>query len=84
MVTKKYQPTLLSLVISLNASVTCSAVALPPTSRKLAGVPPCSSMMSMVAMANPAPLTVDKFCKIENGQGTDQFIVYTDLLSYEN
>lgn len=29
----------------------------PPTSRKLAGVPPCSLMMSMVAMARPAPFT---------------------------
>uniref|UniRef100_A0A6B0USU2 Putative secreted protein n=1 Tax=Ixodes ricinus TaxID=34613 RepID=A0A6B0USU2_IXORI len=44
-------------VISLKASVTWWAVAPPPTSRKLAGLPPCSLMMSMVAMARPAPLT---------------------------
>ena len=41
----------------LNASVTFSAVAPPPTSRKLAGEPPYSLMMSMVAIASPAPLT---------------------------
>ena len=29
----------------------------PPTSRKLAGMPPWSLMMSMVAIAKPAPLT---------------------------
>jgi hypothetical protein len=34
-----------------------SGVAPPPTSKKLAGVPPFSLMMSMVAMARPAPLT---------------------------
>ena len=34
-----------------------SAVAPPPTSRKLAGSPPNSLMVSMVAMARPAPLT---------------------------
>ncbi len=36
----------------------CCSEALPPTSRKLAGAPPCSLMMSMVAMARPAPLTM--------------------------
>ena len=40
-----------------NASIAPSAVTLPPTSRKLAGSPPCSLMMSIVAMARPAPLT---------------------------
>ena len=30
----------------------------PPTSRKLAGSPPCSLMMSIVAIASPAPLTI--------------------------
>ena len=45
-------------VISRKASVTCSTVAPPPTSRKLAGEPPCSLMMSIVDMARPAPLTV--------------------------
>src|SRR3989344_2328484 len=46
---------LLSMI--LKASVTFSAVAPPPTSRKLAGSPPNSLMVSMVAMARPAPLT---------------------------
>ena len=41
----------------LKASVTCSAVAPPPTSRKLAGSPPCSFIMSIVAIARPAPFT---------------------------
>ena len=41
----------------MKASVTCAAVAPPPTSRKLAGVPPWSLMISMVAMARPAPFT---------------------------
>src|SRR5580765_299943 len=45
------------LIINANASVTCSVVAPPPTSRKLAGSPPNSLMLSMVAMARPAPLT---------------------------
>src|SRR5712691_334093 len=36
----------------------CSGEAPPPTSRKLAGSPPASLMMSMVAMARPAPLTM--------------------------
>jgi hypothetical protein len=36
----------------------CSSDAFPPTSKKLAGVPPCNLMMSMVAMARPAPFTI--------------------------
>src|SRR5690606_23351509 len=44
--------------ISLKASVTRSLVAPPPTSRKLAGSPPASLITSMVAMARPAPLTM--------------------------
>ena len=43
--------------IPIYASVTFSVVAPPPTSRKLAGLPPKCWMMSMVAMARPAPLT---------------------------
>ena len=50
--------TLPSANSSLNASVTRSRVAPPPTSRKLAGAPPLSLMMSMVAMARPAPFTM--------------------------
>ena len=41
-----------------NAAATFSAVAPPPTSRKLAGVPPADFTMSMVAMASPAPFTM--------------------------
>src|SRR5690606_21034440 len=44
--------------ISWNASVTRSAVAPPPTSRKFAGRPPCSLIRSMVAIASPAPFTM--------------------------
>ena len=40
------------------ALLTVSALAVPPTSRKLAGLLPASLMMSMVAMARPAPLTM--------------------------
>src|SRR6516162_489056 len=47
-----------SLRISLNAVVTRSLVAPPPTSRKFAGLLPCSLMMSIVAIARPAPLTM--------------------------
>src|SRR5690606_23587833 len=42
----------------LNASLTRSAVAPPPTSRKFAGSPPCSLIRSIVAIASPAPLTM--------------------------
>src|SRR5439155_629722 len=42
----------------LNADATCSEVAPPPTSRKLAGSPPTNLMMSMVAIARPAPFTM--------------------------
>ena len=50
--------TLSSERIILNASVTRSLVAPPPTSKKLAGLPPCNLMMSIVAIARPAPLTI--------------------------
>src|SRR5579883_545742 len=50
--------TLGSLRMSLKAVVTRSLVAPPPTSRKFAGSPPQSLMMSMVAMARPAPFTM--------------------------
>jgi hypothetical protein len=39
------------------ACVTCSVDALPPTSRKFAGAPPQSLIMSMVVIASPAPFT---------------------------
>ena len=41
-----------------NAFFTCSALAPPPTSRKFAGLPPAYLMMSMVAIARPAPFTM--------------------------
>src|SRR5262249_7939702 len=44
--------------ISSKAAVTRSLVAPPPTSRKFAGRPPCSLIRSMVAMARPAPFTM--------------------------
>ena len=37
--------------------MTSFTLAPPPMSRKLAGDPPCSLMMSMVAIARPAPFT---------------------------
>jgi hypothetical protein len=61
--------TLGSEVKSLKASITCLSEAppqsvsrlretkIPPTSKKLAGVPPCKEIMSMVAIARPAPFT---------------------------
>ena len=44
--------------ISLNASLTFSLSAPPPASRKFAGVPPQSLIMSSVAIASPAPFTM--------------------------
>src|SRR5262249_3081528 len=40
-----------------NASMAPASVTPPPTSRKLAGSPPWYLMMSIVAIASPAPLT---------------------------
>ncbi len=42
----------------LKAWATLSLVAPPPTSRKLAGSPPQSLIISRVAIAKPAPLTM--------------------------
>jgi hypothetical protein len=53
----KMAVTLGSLVIRVNADLIASGVAPPPTSKKLAGEPPLILIMSMVAMARPAPLT---------------------------
>jgi elongation factor Tu len=47
---------LLSESTSRKAAATRSGEAPPPTSRKLAGVPPACLIMSIVAMASPAPL----------------------------
>ncbi len=41
-----------------NPFSTVCTLAPPPTSRKLAGDAPASLMMSIVAMARPAPLTM--------------------------
>lgn len=54
--------TLGSAVSSLKASYTCLSLTPPPRSRKLAGFPPCRSMMSQVAMAKPAPFTGKTEC----------------------
>ena len=50
--------TFLSDKIILNASETFSFEAPPPTSRKLAGLDPYSFIISIVAIAKPAPLTI--------------------------
>ena len=42
----------------LKAFSTRSAFAVPPTSRKLAGFPPDNLMISIVAIARPAPFTI--------------------------
>src|SRR5579863_615425 len=44
------------------AAATRSGDAPPPTSRKFAGSAPASLIMSIVAMANPAPLTMQPIC----------------------
>src|SRR6201986_3487973 len=54
----KMPSTLGSRRMILKAAVTRSLVAPPPTSRKLAGAIPNSLMMSIVAIASPAPLTM--------------------------
>ena len=48
-----------------NAFSICSGEAPPPTSRKLAGSPPASLTMSIVAMARPAPLTMQRDVAVE-------------------
>ena len=50
--------TFLSIVISLKAFTIFSGVAPPPTSRKLAGSPPASLIISIDAIAKPAPLII--------------------------
>ena len=47
-----------SFKINLKAASTLAASAVPPTSRKLAGEPPACLIKSIVAIANPAPLTI--------------------------
>ena len=47
-----------SFKIILNPASTVCALAEPPTSKKLAGSPPLNLIISMVAMANPAPFTI--------------------------
>ena len=50
--------TFLSAKINLKAAVTFSLVAPPPTSKKFAGSSPCNLIISIVAIAKPAPLTI--------------------------
>ena len=50
--------TLGSFKIILKAFSTLSASAVPPTSKKFAGLPPYNLMISIVAIAKPAPLTI--------------------------
>ena len=57
--------TLGSAVMIRMAAATCSALAPPPTSRKLAGSPPKYLMMSIVAIARPAPLTMQPMLPVE-------------------
>ena len=54
----KREVTLGSAVSNLNAWYTWDSYTPPPRSKKLAGFPPFRKMMSQVAMASPAPLTV--------------------------
>ena len=57
--------TFLSDIRMRKAFLICSALAPPPTSRKFAGSPPASLMMSIVAIASPAPLTMQPIVAIE-------------------
>ena len=50
--------TLASDIRIVKAFRICSAFAPPPTSRKFAGSPPASLMISIVAIARPAPFTM--------------------------
>ena len=50
--------TFLSFKIILNPFFIVSAFAFPPTSRKFAGSPPDSFIISIVAIASPAPFTI--------------------------
>ena len=50
--------TLGSFKIILNPASTVCAFAVPPTSKKLAGSPPLNLIISIVAMASPAPFTI--------------------------
>ena len=47
-----------SFKIILNAFATLSCVAVPPTSKKLAGLPPKNLIVSIVPIAKPAPFTI--------------------------
>ena len=54
----KIDRTLGSLLITSRAPAITSALAPPPMSRKLAGLPPTWLTMSTVLMARPAPLAI--------------------------
>ena len=48
----------MSIEINLKALTIFSGVAPPPTSKKFAGSPPASFIMSIEAIAKPAPLII--------------------------
>ena len=50
--------TLVSFKMILKAFSTLSALAVPPTSKKFAGSPPENLIISIVAIAKPAPFTI--------------------------
>ena len=56
----KMAVTLGSDVMRSKACLIACGVAPPPTSRKFAGAPPLSFMISIVAIARPAPLTAEE------------------------
>ena len=68
--------TFLSSLMILNAAITCCIVAPPPTSKKFAGSPPCSLIMSIVAIAKPAPFTSERVHVIEMKYHLIAIIIY--------
>ena len=54
----KIERTLASLLMTSSAPAITSALAPPPMSRKLAGLPPTWLTMSTVLIASPAPLAI--------------------------
>lgn len=79
----KMAVTLGSLVISSKAALIACGVAPPPTSRKLAGLPPLSLIMSMVAIARPAPLTLGAVSKESSSQRLNCWLTQTPNISVQ-
>ncbi|KAF4529562.1 hypothetical protein B566_EDAN017918 [Ephemera danica] len=65
--------TLLLASMILKASVTFSAVAPPPTSRKLAGSPPNSLMVSMATMYAVRPWTIRQYAGFSTAEDSNAF-----------